>query len=813
MKKKLLLSFALLLTTLAMQAVPAKPVTKKVRLADGSVVELTLRGDEHFSYMTDAAGVPYLRKADGMAERTTMSQVTERWTAQRAQRLEARASSGNRASRRVGTAGVTTGKHHGLVILMQFTDVPFVTASPQATFDRFFNEPGYSDNGMAGSVNDYFYAQSYGKLDIDFDVVGPFTTANAMAYYGQHSDNDSDRRAAEMVAEAVDAAADTGVDFSKYDWDGDGVVDQVFVIYAGYAEAQGADENTIWPHEWSIEAGTGSPKEYDGIIVNTYGCSSELRGNGVTNTGIMDGIGTACHEFSHCMGLPDMYDTSGDNYAMATWDVMCMGSYNGDSNIPSAYTSYERWFSGWMEPTEIKTMTRITDMQPITEKPEAYILYNEKNKDEYYLLENRQQMGFDAAQYGHGLLILHVDYKEGSWTYNTVNVDPNHQRMTIIPADNEYGLYYPSSIAGDTWPGTSGNTMLTSFTTPAATLYNENSDGTKFMRKSIDNITEDTERHTVSFVACRPELGAPSPDSGTEQEGASAFKVTWAKVSGAVGYELELTEIGTASSDPKEALQNEYDFSGCVSKSNGLSDIGSKLSNYGLTGWTGSKLFTSPKKLKIGTSTTKGNVKTPIWKVPASQDITVVMGADVVKAGETVEGTLQIAYGNEGENATRETVDFKVTGDGKQVFHFTVRKDLFYLTIAPSSQMYLNYLAIYDGEWSAEQLGIDNAAAASRRASVPQTFTTTANSYTFTGLNAGNRYLYRVRALGEDNTYSPWSEQQTFAFSSTGIIRLKKADSPSAARYYDLRGQEVSGSSKGLIIRKQGKEVKKVMVR
>ena len=812
--KKLLLSFTLLLTALAIQAVPAKPVKKTVQLQDGTVMELTLRGDEHFSYMTDATGVPYLMRANGKVERTTASFIEEKWTEQRDKRLEKMHATGGslRASRRVGTSGTMTGKHRGLVILMQFTDVPFVTENPQAVFDRFFNEIGYHDYGMAGSVKDYFLAQSYDQLDIDFDVVGPFTTANEMAYYGKPDGDNNDIHPSLMVAEAVDAAAKV-VNYSNYDWDGDGAVDQVFVIYAGYGQAQGADPNTIWPHEYVISAETGSPKKYNGVTINTYGCAAELRGNGKTNTGILDGIGTACHEFSHCLGLPDMYDTSPtDNYAMAYWDVMCKGNYNDDSNTPSAYTSYERWFAGWIEPTEITEMTRVTDMEPITEKPEAYILYNEKNRNEYYLLENRQLTGFDAAQYGHGLLILHVDYNKDVWESNKVNTSASRQRMTIIPADNNF-IFSGAGFAGDPWPGRTGNTALTNYTTPAATLYSDNSDGTRFMSKAIDNITEDTEKQTVSFVVCRPELATPSLENVKEQEGENSFTVSWSAVSGAVGYELELTEIGSAASDPSEALQQEFDFSKCVSKTTGYSDISSKLSSYGLSGWKGSKLYTSPNKLKVGTSSSTGYVTTPTWKVPASQDITIVMGADVVTEGKAVKGTLEMVYGNNGESGTVETVDFEVTGNGRQVFHFTVRKDLFYLIITPSAQMYLNYLAVYDGEWTAEQLGISSAAGAPHRASEPQIFSTTANSYTFTGLNTSNRYLYRVRAVGEEGTFSQWSEQKTFTFSSTGINVIRPASSDQTVHRYDLQGREVDGSTKGLLIRRQGNEVKKVIVK
>ena len=132
---------------------------------------------------------------------------------------------------------------------------------------------------------------------------------------------------------------------------------------------------------------------------------------------------------------------------------MDQGSYNDDSRTPAGYTSYERWFSGWLTPTEIKETKRVTDMKPIATNKEAYVLYNDKNKDEYYLLENRQPVGFDAKLPGHGLLILHVDYNGDAWRDNTVNADANHQRVTIIPADNEL-TSGRVGLAGDPWPGT-----------------------------------------------------------------------------------------------------------------------------------------------------------------------------------------------------------------------------------------------------------------------------------------------------------------------------------------------------------------------
>ena len=810
-------------------AVPAKPgQKKKVMLKDGTTVELTLKGDEHFSYYTDAKGVPCLLK-NGQLVTMTSQEVTETWASRKQQRLALTdAANSRRAAHRAGIPSkTTTGNQRGLVILLEYTDVKFSTANAQQVFNRFFNEEDYSEGGMTGSVRDYFLKQSYGKLTIDFDVVGPFTTSREMKYYGKPKKDvdgkitENDSHPALMIAEAVDSAYKSGVDFSKYDWDGDGEVDQVFVVYAGYAQAQGADENTIWPHEWAL-AGEDVSRKYNNVTINTYGCASELMGNSDTN---LDGIGTACHEFSHCLGLPDMYDTSdgGTNFGMSCWDVMDMGSYNNNSCTPAGYTSYERWFSGWMEPVELKEETQISDMKPLATNAEAYILYNEKNKNEYYLLENRQPVGFDAGLYGHGLLILHVDYSEGAWTSNALNNVAEHQRMTIIPADNDLNSYSASSLAGDPWPGTKGNTYLGNYTTPAATLYNANTDGTKLMSKAIINISENTETHTVSFVACRPEMEKPDVSEATEVAGENSFTVTWSAVKGAVSYELELTTIDKAASTPEEALLHEYDFAKFESKTAGFTDVSSKLADYGLSGWTGSKLYTTPNKLRFGTSTTTGTLKTPWWYTPSSANATLVMGGDIVKNGTTVKGSISIANADVNEagnirNATdMDPVDFEVTGNQKLIVYLKdMRKAAYQFQIAPSSQMYLNYLAIYDGIWTAEQLGINNSTAqVPRRATTVNTFTSNTNSYTFTDLETNKRFIYRIRAIGDGGTYSAWSDEKEFEFSSTsGINTISiKATDENSVRYFDLQGREVSGDTKGLLIRKQGNSVKKVIVK
>lgn len=749
-------------------AIPAYPFKKVVTKPDGTHVTLTLRGDEHFSFYTDEDQNTY-RYVDGNYVVTNPDEIYARWTSLSATANKARTKRHARARRTGEPKPGLKGKKKGLVILMAFLDQDFSIDNPKATYEDFFNKPGYSDYGMSGSVKDYFLQQSYGQLEIDFDVAGPYTSFHNMSWYGKPNGNQNDTAPEELMKEAC-RRADDDVDFSKYDWDGDGEVEQIFVIYAGYGQNYGADENTIWPHEWSFSA-SGSTLTQDDVVLNTYACSCELRGISGTN---LDGIGAACHEFSHCLGLPDFYDTQGNNYGMGNWDVMDNGAYNNDSKTPAGYTSYERIFAGWMEPSELSTMTRIEDMKPLADTPEAYILYNEGHRDEYYLLENRQPVKFDDGLPGHGLLVIHVDYNEQAWSTNTVNVAGSRQLCTIIPAD---GTTSRANQKGDPFPGSKGVTELTNYSSPAAILYNENTDGSKLMNKPIDNIKE-SDDGLISFVACRPELGIPEPGEGTAPEGKNEFTVTWPAVSGAIGYELELTEIGRASDNPAEALKGEYKFENVESKTAGLSDISSKMADYGLSGWSGEKLYTSPNRLRIGTSSTTGFLKSPTWNVPQSSEMTIVIGAKPYKEGTPVKGQVRVAFGNAGDLPTYETLPFQLTEEGMMLFHVSIRKDLFWLEVRPETCMYLNYLAIYDGSWSEEQLGIakQNASRAMtpKKASTITNYTTDTNSYTFKGLNTRSRFFYRVRALGEENTYSQWSEEKSFTF--TGDFDVPEGD-------------------------------------
>ncbi len=561
-----------LLCTLYAYAVPAAHVTITHTQSDGTVLTLRLTGDEHMHYYVNEATGEAMRKgADGdyyvistadLATQTAnaatrRTQINQQRVA-RLPRIQADAAGA--PARTIGSFSTMTGTKKGLVILVNFTDVTFKIGATstkkgntttwdytgtQTAFSNQFNQQGYSQNGHIGSVKDYFSAQSYGTFTVDFDVVGPVTVNNTMAYYGAPKGSDNDSYPASMVIEACKLADAAGVDFSKYDWGGDGYVDQVFVIYAGYNQAQGGSDNTIWPHEWDLNNarlygdGTGSFR-LDGKTINTYACTSELAGYSGTT---MDGIGTACHEFSHCLGYPDLYDTNGDTngsgFGMSYYDLMASGSYNGPNGrgeVPCGYSAYERWMAGWITPTELNAdAATISNMVTIDSQTNsgtilsgnstlasspsrAYIIKNGSSNN-YYLLENRPNTGyfkyFRSNTSGSGLFVTHVQYDATAWQKNTVNADGSNQRFIFIPADGARST--SSGYTTDFFP-TSSVTTFTEVTNKQLTNITKSNGLISFDYNGGYNDTG--ERFTITLNACG---GSVTPTSWTQ----TSFNQAW----------------------------------------------------------------------------------------------------------------------------------------------------------------------------------------------------------------------------------------------------------------------------------------------
>ena len=535
--KKLFLCWALLLGVMAAGAMPAKPGQKKMlKLGNGTTVEARLVGDEHGHYWlaTDGKAFKKVKGTDFYAE-VDANSVVEKASKRRAKANAKRHSRlAPKNKKKAAQVCSYNGSKKGLIILVEYQDVKFQPENNQALFNRIANETNFSEGEFVGSVHDYFLAQSEGLFDLTFDVVGPYPLANDRAYYGENADTETaeDLRAEEMIVEAC-KMADADVNFADYDWDGDGEVDQVFVLYAGNGEANYGDEDSVWPHEWTLSGAqyygaNVSPLKLDGVTIDTYACSNELQPKQISKTEEVlswkiEGIGTICHEFSHCLGYPDFYDTNYQNSGMGYWELMDAGSYNGEGYCPAGFTSYERWVAGWKEPVELTEDTEVSAMKALQNGGDTYIIYNDGNKNEYFLLENRQWTGWDEELPGSGLLILHVDYNENAWWNNEVNTTKNHERMTWIAADNkkkyetyEGARYYDFyDMENDPYPYKSNNSFSNT-STPAATLFNKNTDGTKKLNKSVTDITQNSDG-TISFMFKTDSSGeTPDPTgSGT----------------------------------------------------------------------------------------------------------------------------------------------------------------------------------------------------------------------------------------------------------------------------------------------------------
>ncbi len=591
--RKLLTTFSLLAVTAVAFAVPAKRgVWKTVRLADGTEVKVELRGDEFGHFWQSQDGVKYIEdKTSGRYKVADMQLIAEKASARRRTAAKARSVSRMRKSKAASKAPLYTGSKKGLLILVQFSDKKFKASNNLELYRQVVSGTNYSNAalGFKGSVRDYFRDQSDGQFDFDIDVVGPVTMPHNYAYYGANDSDGNDVRAEEMIVEAC-KMVDNEVDFTQYDWDGDGEMEQVFVLYAGHGEASYNDDDTIWPHAWYLKDGAGITLRLDGILVNSYACGSEL-GSGEK----IDGIGTICHEFSHCFGLPDMYDTEySGNYGMCSWSLMDGGSYNADGFIPACYTSYEKMAVGWKQPVELTEDMEVKNLKPYSEGGDAYILYNEGNRNEYFLLENRQLTGWDEGLEDKGLIAIHVDYDANVWDWNEVNTTTNaysgnnHQRCTIIPAD---GVYNYQSYMGnkyfyayhDAFPYGSATSITNS--TRHAALYNANTDGTKRMNKSVTGITQNADG-TVSFNIANDDTGGNGGGGGDVNPSEYLFYESFDGCSGSGG--------------------NDGLWSGNVANAKFNSDNG---------GWTSSYKYGADRCAKFGNSSKPGVVTTPPFTV------------------------------------------------------------------------------------------------------------------------------------------------------------------------------------------------------
>lgn len=386
-----------------------------------------------------------------------------------------------------------------VVILMSYPDFPFTT--PREEIDNLFNQVGYSSNGSTGSVHDYFVASSFGKLNVEATVVGPYTSFNNLSYYGENSEiGGGDMRVRELITEAVDAA-DAEVDFSQFTNESESYVSCVYVIYAGYGEAAGGAANTIWPHRSVVYP----PIMKDGVNIYDYACSNEINGSPSYPSPLV--IGTICHEFSHALGLPDFYDTdyeeNGSFSHHDSYDLMCSGNYNNGGKTPPVWNAYERSIRNYVNIEEISTEGDYT-LAPLMSDNVAFKM--SFNNNEYFILENRQQTSWDYYLPGHGMLIFHINRNAPGWNSNCSNCNPNNPGFDLEEAGGS-GWYVSDSEKP--FPGTGYNTSFTDETSPSSQSFN----GT-YLNRPIFNIAENTTTKNITFTlgqTPRPIVKTQSP--------------------------------------------------------------------------------------------------------------------------------------------------------------------------------------------------------------------------------------------------------------------------------------------------------------
>ena len=555
MKKSILfLTFAVLCLFQA-HAVPANPKPVTITQPDGSTLTVRLVGDEFYHFNTTSDGYTILKNESGFyvyaqkqgdqlvpstqiahnaanrsaSEINFLSKVGKNLTDASAIDVSKAKRSARDASALQKTKPINYSKFKGLVILVNFNDRQFSMNDPASFYSKMINEHNFTeytdDKGIqvncTGSVRDFYYDNSNHVFDPSFDVYGP-VTADYSCTYPQGT-----RNIQTVFLNALNKLNDA-VDFSKYDTDGDGYIDMVYFLVAGYSAAFGGNSsNYLWPHKSQFSSYI--PLKYDGKTLKTYACSCELYGvegyPGVT----VEGIGTMCHEFGHVLGLPDFYDTDynnsgGESHHSGEWDIMAGGSSHNYSRTPAGYTIFERYALGFANP---KVITQPGDytLGALQTSNEGYIIKTDVNR-EYFILDNRQNMRWDQYVPGHGMIITRVDSTDMLvWLRNTINNNPSHQYFEIVRAGN--GATGDNNT--DPFPGDNGAWMINNTTVPALKTWagHNNKFGLKNIQENDGVITFSVYNSSDTFVTSMEDFESMPTTTSIKQSNVQGKFAKW----------------------------------------------------------------------------------------------------------------------------------------------------------------------------------------------------------------------------------------------------------------------------------------------
>lgn len=822
MKLKYILPALALATAATSWAVPARRGVRTVTQPDGTTIQVRVVGDEfaHYTLNTDgdilvrdakgylcygsvdAAGVQTASsvRADIDPESFAAKSVKQNIKTLKTERLNTRARTRRKAravgqmpSRAASHSGMghtgstfpPTGDVRGLVILVEYSDVKFNTKYDAGQyFTDMLNKDGFSQYNGTGCAAEYFRLSSNNQFRPTFDVLGPVTLDYKQAYYGGNDSYGNDKNPEDMVVHAVRKLDDT-VDFSKYDMDGDGEIDNIFIFYAGQGEASYGSDNTVWPHSWELSS-AGKTFKVDGVRVNHYACSNEWEQSRP------DGAGTFIHEFSHVMGLPDLYTTDysqAETLTPGAYSVLDYGPYNNNGCTPPIYSAYERNAMGWIEPIVIEEKDPQTITLDHIETSNQCCLIPTKTATEFYLLENRQQTGWDKYIPGHGMLVWHVDYVQSVFNSNVVNNTVSHQYVDIIEAGGTANNQSAAEMARYPFPGTRGVTSLTSSTTPALKDWAGNA-----IDAPITDITEDAGIITFNVSGGgstleRPVTATPSDISATH------FTAVWNPVQGASDYLLTVTAIPEGESKTHTA-----DF-----------PAGSSTKVCTLpAGWTSSTTAgydsegnygQAAPSLKLAAS--GAYVETPAFGADVTSISFWAKGNAMSNSSLQVQGSIggiwkTLATYSSNDISNTQGATFTIDGNmpaGVRAVRFEYTKSR--------------------GNVGIDDIVINTGAMPYILAGYDKVSTSGATQMRVAAAQGINKYSYTVIAV-DGNSRSRASEPMTVNLTGNAVSDITADDATDTpAQYFNLQGMRVSASqlTPGLYIERRGKSVRKVIVK